>query len=107
MVRILINDSEGIAKNSSRFLKRNPMFSTILASLVRVPFKVHGMILPDFAAGKAERSVALDASETVKTMGGEVRIVAEFRDRRPVLLFDLASCDQVRRTIRQRRRVEK
>lgn len=45
--------------------------------------------------------------KTVKAMGGEVRIVAEFPDRRPVVLFDLSSSDRARRSIRQRRRVEK
>lgn len=45
--------------------------------------------------------------KTVKAMGGEVRIVAEFPDQRPVVLFDLSSSDRARRSIRQRRRVEK
>ncbi len=45
--------------------------------------------------------------KTVKAMGGEVRIVAEFPDRRPVLLFDLSSSGQAKRSIRRRRRVEK
>ena len=44
--------------------------------------------------------------KTVKAMGGEVRIVAEFPDRRPVLLFDLSSSNHARRSIRGRRRVE-
>ncbi len=45
--------------------------------------------------------------KTVKAMGGEVRIVAEFPDRRPVVLFDLSSPDEKRRSIRRRRRAEK
>jgi transcriptional regulator with XRE-family HTH domain len=45
--------------------------------------------------------------KTVKAMGGEVRIVAEFPDRRPVLLFDLSSSDRPKRSIRRRRRAEK
>jgi DNA-binding XRE family transcriptional regulator len=45
--------------------------------------------------------------KTVKAMGGEVRIVAEFPDRRPVLLFDLSSSDHPKRAIRRRRRVER
>ncbi len=45
--------------------------------------------------------------KTVKAMGGEVRIVAEFPDRRPVLLFDLSSSDHRKRSIRRRRRGEK
>jgi transcriptional regulator with XRE-family HTH domain len=45
--------------------------------------------------------------KTVKAMGGEVRIVAEFPDRRPVLLFDLSSSGPAKRSIRRRRRAEK
>jgi len=44
---------------------------------------------------------------TVRAMGGEVRIVAEFPDRRPVLLFDLSGSDRPKRSIRHRRRVKK
>jgi transcriptional regulator with XRE-family HTH domain len=44
--------------------------------------------------------------KTVKAMGGKVRIVAEFPDRRPVVLFELSSSDQLRRSNRQRRRAE-
>jgi hypothetical protein len=44
--------------------------------------------------------------KTVKAMGGEVRIVAEFRDRRPVLLLDLSGSGHRTRTIRRRRAVE-
>lgn len=42
--------------------------------------------------------------KTVKAMGGEVRIVAEFPDRRPVMLFDLSSSDPAKRSFRRRRR---
>ena len=45
--------------------------------------------------------------KTVKAMGGEVRIVAEFPDCRPVLLFDLSSSDRARPSIRRRLRAEK
>jgi len=45
--------------------------------------------------------------KTVKAMGGEVCIVAEFPDRRPVLLFDLPSSDHPKRSSRRRRRVGK
>jgi len=45
--------------------------------------------------------------KTVKAMGGEVRIVAEFPDRRPVVLFELSSSDPARRSFRRRRRAEK
>jgi len=45
--------------------------------------------------------------KTVKAMGGEVRFVAEFPDRRPVVLFELASSGQAKRSIRRRRRAEK
>ncbi len=45
--------------------------------------------------------------KTVKAMGGEVRIVAEFPDQRPVVLFDLGSSDQTRRAFRRGRRAEK
>jgi DNA-binding XRE family transcriptional regulator len=45
--------------------------------------------------------------KTVKAMGGEVRIVAEFPDRRPVLLLELSGSDHPKRAIRRRRRVEK
>jgi len=45
--------------------------------------------------------------KTVKAMGGEVRIVAEFPDRRPVLLFDLSSSGPAKRSSRRRRRAEK
>ena len=41
--------------------------------------------------------------KTVKAMGGEVRIVAEFPDRRPVVLFELTSSDQARRSSSQLR----
>jgi transcriptional regulator with XRE-family HTH domain len=45
--------------------------------------------------------------KTVKAMGGEVRIVAEFPDRRPVGLLDLGSSDTAKRSFRRRRRAEK
>jgi len=45
--------------------------------------------------------------KTVKAMGGEVRIVAEFPDRRPVVLFELSSSDPAKRSIRRPRRAEK
>ncbi len=45
--------------------------------------------------------------KTVKAMGGEVRIVAEFPDRRPVVLFELSSSQGERRSSRRRRTVEK
>ena len=45
--------------------------------------------------------------KTVKAMGGEVRIVAEFPDRRPVALFELSSSDHGKRSIRRRRGGEK
>jgi transcriptional regulator with XRE-family HTH domain len=41
--------------------------------------------------------------KTVKAMGGEVRIVAEFPDRRPVVLFDLSSSDRASRSVRRRK----
>lgn len=44
--------------------------------------------------------------KTVKAMGGEVRIVAEFPDRRPVVLFELSSPGQAGRSIRRPKRVE-
>ncbi|MGB2678106.1 MAG: helix-turn-helix transcriptional regulator [Candidatus Acidiferrum sp.] len=45
--------------------------------------------------------------KTVKAMGGEVRIVAEFPDRRPVVLSDLSSSDPAKQSFRRRRRAEK
>src|SRR5208337_2251628 len=45
--------------------------------------------------------------KTVKAMGGEVRIVAEFPDQRPVLLFDLSSSDPAKRSFRRRPRAER
>jgi transcriptional regulator with XRE-family HTH domain len=45
--------------------------------------------------------------KTVKAMGGEVRIVAEFPDRRPVVLFDLSSSDRRKGSNRRRRKAEK
>src|SRR6202142_4682138 len=41
--------------------------------------------------------------KTVKAMGGDVRIVAEFPDRRPVVLFDLSSSDRASRSVRRRK----
>jgi len=45
--------------------------------------------------------------KTVKAMGGEVRIVAEFPDRRPVVLLELSGSVRRKRSIRRRRRAEK
>src|SRR6202050_4679086 len=40
--------------------------------------------------------------KTVKAMGGDVRIVAEFPDRAPVVLSDLSKDDQPRKSSRRR-----
>jgi transcriptional regulator with XRE-family HTH domain len=40
--------------------------------------------------------------KTVKAMGGDVRIVAEFPDRAPVVLSDLSKDDQPRKSCRRR-----
>jgi transcriptional regulator with XRE-family HTH domain len=40
--------------------------------------------------------------KTVKAMGGDVRIVAEFPDRAPVVLSDLSADDRRRRSSRRR-----
>jgi transcriptional regulator with XRE-family HTH domain len=42
--------------------------------------------------------------KTVKAMGGDVRIVAEFPDRAPVVLADLSEGDQPRKVSRRRPR---
>lgn len=42
--------------------------------------------------------------KTVKAMGGNVRIVAEFPDRAPVLLLDLSEDGQARKSSRRGRR---
>ena len=39
--------------------------------------------------------------KTVKAMGGEVRIVAEFPDRAPVVLYDLSEDDPPRKSSRR------
>ncbi len=44
--------------------------------------------------------------KTVKAMGGDVRIVAEFPDRAPVVLSELSEDDRPRKSFRRRAHVE-
>lgn len=45
MIRIVIRDGQGIAKNRRRFMERNPVLPAILPLFAWIPFEVHGVTL--------------------------------------------------------------
>lgn len=60
-------------------------------------------ITQDSVSGLEKRSELLISTlrKTVKAMGGDVRIVAEFADRAPVVLSELSENDPPRKTSRK------
>jgi DNA-binding XRE family transcriptional regulator len=93
----------GVTQDSvSRLEKR----SDLLLSTLRKMSHAVCCVVARLQTGQFASPTTQEA-KTMNAMGGEVQIVPEFPDRRPVLLLDPSRSDHSKRSIRQRRRVEK